>query len=228
MVTTSRAPLTPFSRLPGPLAASAALTFNGPAPETINGRLAMVSASFLRHHAARPPPPCSRATTAASAHRFLKQVGFINGAIHELSGSSETLLQQVQTQLDAPTVSVLLLWVVASLIPILKGVRNNEAFGERRLRAEGRRGLAAACERGWGGAVPSRSCGVRVHMPPVGRRAIFAAGRGGQRAAGHAGDSGAGCAGARRRRHPLFLEHRICKPGAVVAHARPHFSSEAP
>jgi hypothetical protein len=58
----------------------------------------------------------------------LAMVGFVNIVAHEVA-YGEGVATQVQ-QLDAPTLLALSVWVAASLIPILKGVRNNEAFGE--------------------------------------------------------------------------------------------------
>ncbi|KAL6754934.1 hypothetical protein V8C86DRAFT_2688082 [Haematococcus lacustris] len=72
-----------------------ALKFNGPAPELVNGRLAMV--------------------------------GWVNAVVHEVT-TSQTVLQQAQ-ELDWVTLAVLAMWVYATMVPICKGVRHDEAFG---------------------------------------------------------------------------------------------------
>lgn len=72
-----------------------AMKFNGPAPELINGRLAMI--------------------------------GILAAAKAEVD-TGTTVLQQAQ-QAPVWLWGVLLLWVYASMVPILKGARH-EAFGE--------------------------------------------------------------------------------------------------
>lgn len=72
-----------------------ALKFNGPAPELVNGRLAMV--------------------------------GLVGAAIGE-SQTGATVLNQL-THVSLGTCVALAVWVYASLVPILKGVKQ-EAFGE--------------------------------------------------------------------------------------------------
>jgi hypothetical protein len=76
-------------------AAADAMKFNGPAPELINGRLAMI--------------------------------GILAAAKQEID-TGATVLQQA-LQASPWLYAVLGLWVYASLVPILKGVRH-EAFGE--------------------------------------------------------------------------------------------------
>jgi hypothetical protein len=71
------------------------MKFNGPAPELINGRLAMI--------------------------------GILAAATQEVD-TGATVLQQA-LQASPWLYAVLGLWVYASLVPILKGVRH-EAFGE--------------------------------------------------------------------------------------------------
>jgi hypothetical protein len=79
-------------------AATDAMKFNGPGPELINGRLAMI--------------------------------GILAAAKQEVD-TGATVLQQA-LQASPWLYAVLGLWVYASLVPILKGVRH-EAFGEWRL-----------------------------------------------------------------------------------------------
>mmetsp|Transcript_29325 Transcript_29325/g.82718 ORF Transcript_29325/g.82718 Transcript_29325/m.82718 type:complete len:206 (+) Transcript_29325:257-874(+) len=85
-----------------------AMKFSGPAPEIVNGRLAMV--------------------------------GFLAAAMNEVT-TGDTVEKQI---LEAPvTVGVFVLVVVyASLVPIMKGVKN-EAFGFMSPRAETTNGRAA-------------------------------------------------------------------------------------
>jgi hypothetical protein len=84
------------SKLKHFLPSADALKFNGPVPELVNVRLAMV--------------------------------GFVNIVAHEVAYGEGVAVQA--GQLDAPTLLALGMWVVATLAPVLKGVRNNEAFGE--------------------------------------------------------------------------------------------------
>ncbi|GFH05575.1 hypothetical protein HaLaN_00058 [Haematococcus lacustris] len=51
------------------------------------------------------------------------------GGDHEVT-TSQTVLQQAQ-ELDWVTLAVLAMWVYATMVPICKGVRHDEAFGER-------------------------------------------------------------------------------------------------
>jgi hypothetical protein len=76
-------------------AAADAMKFNGPAPELVNGRLAMI--------------------------------GILAAARQEID-TGATVLQQA-LQASPWLYAVLGLWVYASMVPILKGVRH-EAFGE--------------------------------------------------------------------------------------------------
>jgi hypothetical protein len=55
-------------------------------------------------------------------------VGFLNGAVHEAQ-HGDTILQQAAAQ-PLWVATVVLLWSWASLVPVTKGVQNNEAFGE--------------------------------------------------------------------------------------------------
>ena len=71
------------------------MRFNGPAPELINGRLAML--------------------------------GFLMAAKGEID-TGLTVLQQAQ-QASLWQYAFMLLWVYASMVPILKGARH-EAFGK--------------------------------------------------------------------------------------------------
>uniref|UniRef100_A0A7S3VM31 Uncharacterized protein n=1 Tax=Dunaliella tertiolecta TaxID=3047 RepID=A0A7S3VM31_DUNTE len=86
-----------------------AMKFNGPAPELINGRLAMV--------------------------------GFLNGAIYEAQ-HGDALIQQL-TAMPFNVAAIVLLWIYASMVPITKGVVNNEAFGPFTPQAEIINGRAA-------------------------------------------------------------------------------------
>jgi len=85
------------------------MKFNGPAPELINGRLAMV--------------------------------GFLNGAIYEAQ-HGDALIQQL-TAMPFNVAAIVLLWIYASMVPITKGVVNNEAFGPFTPQAEIINGRAA-------------------------------------------------------------------------------------
>lgn len=78
-----------------PVTHADAMKFNGPAPELINGRLAMI--------------------------------GILAAAKNEIE-TGATVLQQAQ---QAPwwLYASLLLWIYASMVPILKGARH-EAFGK--------------------------------------------------------------------------------------------------
>lgn len=75
---------------------SEVLRFNGPGPELINGRLAMLA--------------------------------FLAVPKHEIESGATVLQQAVSSPLWV--YAVLLLWVYASMVPLLKGARH-EAFGER-------------------------------------------------------------------------------------------------
>lgn len=54
------------------------------------------------------------------------QVGFVNALFHEVS-YGDTIMQQA-TELSVGSVMLLAMWVYASMVPILKGVKN-EPFG---------------------------------------------------------------------------------------------------
>jgi hypothetical protein len=91
-------------------AAADAMKFNGPAPELINGRLAMI--------------------------------GILAAAKQEID-TGATVLQQA-LQASPWLYAVLGLWVYASLVPILKGVRH-EAFGELLASISSSSGCFVAC-----------------------------------------------------------------------------------
>lgn len=84
------------------------MKFNGPAPELINGRLAMV--------------------------------GLLAAAVRE-ANTGETVVHQLN-HVSLGTCLLLAIWVYASLVPMLKGVKQ-EAFGPFSPRAELTNGRAA-------------------------------------------------------------------------------------
>lgn len=124
------------------------MRFNGPAPELINGRLAMVST--VGHH---PTPTWCRRTApermplakpTITSYAWLvppPQVGFLAGALEESSKGTPLLVQVEEMTLQ--TALLLAVLVYASLTPILKGAKM-EPFGEAAARGAGGSGLAAA------------------------------------------------------------------------------------
>jgi hypothetical protein len=88
---------------------------------------------------AAPLPPASSSSLPSPVHHHhclpvhhhhchhYHQVGFINAVIHEVA-DGQPLAEQAAT-LGPVSYAVLGAWVVATLVPICKGVRNNEAFG---------------------------------------------------------------------------------------------------